>query len=125
RGLVLDVGGTQGDWTLLLVPGFSTWYADDGGERHVLEVHGETGRIGGKWLASEAAGRRAAMAWFGVGGAIAAVGAALGVVGLVVWPLLPFAAAAVFIGACVALVGLFPWFAPARHNLTIRSVTDS
>lgn len=86
RSFALDVAPADLHWSWLLLPAWSTWYDDDRGGRHVLWVHGRTGRVAGPRLVSEAK-------W--VGCAVAILGAAV-VAGVV---------------AAVATV-LFFWFPP-------------
>ncbi len=91
RETYLDLDAAQAAWTWLLVPGWVTWYADDDGEVHVLRVDGATAALDGLVLASPAKGRR----WALIHGTSAALlaGAALvcGLVGLLLWILLPVA----------------------------------
>ncbi|MEZ4235369.1 MAG: hypothetical protein R3F59_04260 [Myxococcota bacterium] len=116
RELFLELDGDGAHWTLLLAPAFATWYADDDGVVHVLTVDGTTGEVRGPRLASVAAGRKWAGVWFVTGGVIGGLGLLLGVVGLIVWVLLPGAGVMMLVGALVAMVGLWPLFAPAAHN---------
>ena len=116
RDLFLEVDGGGAHWTLLLVPGYATWYLDDEGQVRTLLVNGSTGQPGGPRLASPAAGRRWAMIWFATGGGIALLGLVVGVVGLVLWFLLPVAGVLVAIGAVVALAGFWPLGAASGWN---------
>lgn len=73
-------------WTWLLLPAWSTWYADDAGVRHVVWVHGQTGRAAGPRMS-------ASWKWLGCAGVLGGTAVALAVVG-------------------VLLAVLFVWFPP-------------
>lgn len=116
RELFLDVDASGAHWSLLLRPGYTTWYTDDDGRTHVLVVDGSTGKVSGRRLASVARGRKWALGWFAAGGVLVATSGLLGVVGLLIWFLLPVAGVGLVIGALVGLVGIWPLVGPARWN---------
>jgi hypothetical protein len=93
-----------------------TWYADDEGRTHVLLMDGATGEVRGRRLASVARGRKWAIGWFTAGGALVGLGLVLGVVGLVLWFLLPVAGVVIAVGALVGLVGIAPLVQPVQWN---------
>lgn len=102
REVHLDLDAAQAAWTWLLVPGWVAWYVDDAGEAHVVRVDGTTGGLAGLRLASPAKGRRWA-AIHGVGALVlAGAGLVCGVVGLLLWILLPVALA---LGALAVVEG--------------------
>ncbi|MCL4265158.1 MAG: hypothetical protein KJ069_18220 [Anaerolineae bacterium] len=55
-------------WTQLLYPIYTTYYTDDDGKTHTLTIHGQTGRLAGRRLASMKKARR----WSLLIGAVAA-----------------------------------------------------
>ena len=116
RDVFLDIDASGAHWTLLLLPSYATWYRDEEGAVRMISVDGLSGEVSGLRLASVSAGRRAAWMWFGVGGALCALGLVLGVVGLLLWVLLPVAGLLLFVGAIVGLVGFWPLVAPGQHN---------
>ncbi len=112
-------------WTWLLLPMWVSHYTDDAGVRHLLEIHGQTGRVRGVRAASV----RRGLVWAAV---LAAAGLALGLlggvvllVGLALWPLLLLGLAMV----CVALLfvpaalwpAIAPWWWNRRQGLTGRA----
>lgn len=116
RELFLDVDANGAHWTLLLRPGYTTWYTDEAGRTHVLRIDGATGEVAGPRFASVARGRRWALAWFAAGGSIVAVGLLLALVGVVLWFLLPVAGVVLVGGALIGMIGAWPWLQPGRWN---------
>jgi hypothetical protein len=118
RELFLDVDARGAHWSLLLRPGYTTWYLDEDGQTRVVALDATTGEIRGPRMASVARGRAWALGWFAVGGGLALFGLLLGLAGLVLWFLLPVAAGLVGVGVLVGLVGFWPLLQPAAWNRT-------
>ncbi len=88
------------NWSLLLLPAYTTAYEDDEGQAHALLIHGQTGRIDGPRRASMRRARRVSVIVGLVALVILAVGLAMVGAGLMVPPL----AALGIVGVLVALV---------------------
>jgi len=84
------------NWTQLLQPVYATYYTDDNNQPQMIFINGQTGKIGGKRLASQKKG----WLWGGISLLIAAF---LFVIGAV---LIPFASIQPLIGAASALLVL-------------------
>jgi hypothetical protein len=116
RELYVQLRSEQAAWTWMLLPAWSTWYADDEGRVHVLWVDGTTGRAGGPRMSSPVRGRRVALG-LGIAALVLGAGAlAVGLVGVVLWPLLAVAALLVLVALGLAVGALVPLLQPARWN---------
>ena len=91
---------THLNWSLLLLPVYTTAYEDDEGRALALLIHGQTGRIDGPRRASMRRARRVSVIVGLVALVILAVGLAMVAAGLMVPPL----AAVGIVGVLVALV---------------------
>jgi hypothetical protein len=123
RGFRLDGGFHEPVNTLLLLPVVTTWYRDDEGTRHRVWVHGVSGRVVGRRMASV----RRGVAW-GVGLGLLGVGI-LGIAAVLALAGLPLLAAgglgigAFALAAIAAVIALLPLVAALwpplsawRHN---------
>ena len=116
RELRLNLDAEQAQWSWLLVPGWTTWYVDDDGERRILWVDGVSGRTAGPRMASVGQGQK--MAW---ALAISAMGlgclaAFVGLIGVVLWPLLVLAALMFFVAIGLGIAAVPAALGPDRHN---------
>lgn len=116
RDLRLEVAAEQASWTWLLLPGYSTWYADDEGRRHVVLVNGVTGQPGGARLASPAKGRTALLASGAVAALLLGLALLLALLGLALPVLLLLALVAGGLGLGFGLLGLWCWRRPLAWN---------
>lgn len=121
RDLRLDLRADAPHWTWLLTPGFATWYADDDGVRHLLLVHGGTGRVAGPRMASPARGRTVGLGLIAAATALGAAGACAGLLGVVLWILLPVAAVVLLLALVVGCVAFWPFVGPAGWNRAQRA----
>lgn len=116
RDLRLALDAEQAAWTWLLLPGWTTWYDDDEGVRRILWVDGSSGAAAGPRMASPAKGRRLAVG-LALGASICVgVGAVVGVLGIVLWPLLLVAALLFAVAVGLGIAAIPSVFGPARHN---------
>ena len=89
RNFSLDAAYDSQNWTLFLLPMYSTYYLDDEGKKFAVYVNGTSGQMSGVRMASQKKGWR-------IAGIMAAVAVMLLVLGLI-----SFAAAALFVPASV------------------------
>lgn len=96
------------NWTLLLFPMYATYYTDEAGQRHAVWIHGRTGRVAGRRVAST----RSAQTWglgLGCSGLMALALAVLLMAAGLVFPLFFLLGGLVFVAALVVgLAGLIP-----------------
>jgi hypothetical protein len=116
RSVYLQVDPDAAAWTVRLVPQWVAPSVDEGGEVRVLLVDGVSGAASGPRLASVAVGRRWAAIWGVAALSSLAVGAGLGLVGLVLWVLLPVALVLLVLGAGFAVAAGVAWARPAAWN---------
>ncbi len=116
RDVRLEIDADQADWTWLLLPGWTAWYLDDDGVRHVLWADGATGAVAGPRMASPAKGRRAALGLAVLAAVLAAIAVVIGVVGIVLLPLLAVAAFLLLLAFVFAALAIPAALGPARHN---------
>lgn len=96
------------NWTLLLLPLYTTFYQDDEGHAHALLVHGQTGRIDGLRRASMRRARRVSTIVGPVALVIFAIGLVMVGAGLMVPPLAAVGAVGVLIALVVGIAALVP-----------------
>lgn len=96
------------NWTLLLFPLYTTYYTDEAGQRHAVWVHGRTGRVAGRRVASS----RGAQTWglsLGCGGLVVLALAVLLILAGALFPPLAVLGGLIFLaGLGVGLAGLIP-----------------
>lgn len=123
RDLRLEVAAERASWTWLLLPGYSTWYADDEGRRHVVLVNGVTGQPGGARLASPAKGRTSLLACGAVAALLLGLALLLALLGLALPVLLLLALLSGALGLGFGLLGLWCWRRPLAWNAGQLGVT--
>jgi hypothetical protein len=96
------------NWTLLLLPAYTTYYLDDDNQPQPVMIHGQTGRVSGSRRASMARAQRSSLVFLGIGLAIFLLGLILGAVSVAIPPLAPFAVLAVIIGLPGSLAAVIP-----------------
>ena len=73
------------NWTLMLMPAYTTYYVDDDGRPHTLFIHGQSGRLSGQRRASMKRAQKSAI-WLAAVGLIVSVISLLLVAATVVLP---------------------------------------
>lgn len=101
RALELDVDDRDATWSWALFPVWVTRYRDEEGGQHLLMVHGTTGRAVGPRMASPSAAAAHARTASLLAAGLGATGTLVGLLGLLIWVLLPVSALCL-IGALVA-----------------------
>jgi hypothetical protein len=96
------------NWTLMLLPAYTTYYLDDDNRPQPVMLHGQTGRVSGSRRSSMARAQRTSLLLMGIGLAIFLLGLILGGFSMVVPPLAPFAILAMIIGLPCALAAIIP-----------------
>lgn len=88
RGVTVKADYPDVNYTWMLLPMYASWYVDSGGVRRPVLIHGETGQVSGKRLASVTKG----LIWSAVIGTFAlsllVLAGVIGLIGIVLLPLL-------------------------------------
>jgi hypothetical protein len=113
------------NWTLLLLPLYTTFYRDDEGQAHALLVHGQTGRIDGPRRASMRRARRVSTIVGLVALVIFAIGLAMVGAGLMVPPLAAVGAVGVLVALVVGIAALVPMLLVWQFNRRQGTEGDS
>ncbi len=96
------------NWTLLLLPAYTTFYYDDDHCPQSVMIHGQNGAVTGQRRASMRRAQRAAFILFLIGLAIALIGLAVGVAAMYSSDLTAIAAIAFLIGLPLMVSALAP-----------------
>jgi hypothetical protein len=96
------------NWTLLLLPAYTTYYLDDEGQPQPVMIHGQTGRVSGSRRASMQRAQRSSLIFLGVGLIIFLLGLIMGAAAVVIPVLAPFAILGVVIGLPCSLAAFIP-----------------
>lgn len=99
---------TQLNWTLLLLPTFTTYYLDDEGRPQQVMIHGQTGRVTGSRRASMRRAQRASLIFLLVGFTISLLALIMGALSPMIPVLAPFAILGLVIGLPCSLAALVP-----------------
>lgn len=104
------------NWSMLLLPVYTTAYEDDEGQAHALLIHGQTGRIDGPRRASMRRARRVSMIVGLVALVILALGLAMVAAGLMVPPLAAVGVVGVLVALVVGIGALVPMLLVWQFN---------
>ena len=96
------------NWTLLLLPLYTTYYLDDDSHPQAVYLHGQSGAIHGERKASPKRARKSAFVILAVAATIFLLGVVLGLGGLAVPPLLAVGGLGMIAGLLVALGAIIP-----------------
>ena len=96
------------NWTLLLLPAYTTYYLDDDGQPQPVMIHGQTGRVTGSRRASMQRAQRSSLIILVIGLFIFLLGLILGAAAVVIPPLAPFAILGVLVGLPCCLAAFIP-----------------
>lgn len=99
---------TNRNWTLLLLPTYTTYYLDDENQPQPVMLHGQTGRVTGARRASMARAQRSSLIYLSIGLAIFLLGLIMGGFSMLIPPLAPLAILAVVIGLPCSLAAIIP-----------------
>jgi hypothetical protein len=99
---------TQRNWTLLLVPVFTTYYLDDDKKPQPVYINGQTGQTSGMRRASMKRAQRTTLLILAVALVLFLISAALALVGVAVPVLLPVGGVGALIAILVALGAIIP-----------------
>jgi hypothetical protein len=99
---------TNRNWTLLLLPAYSTYYLDDENRPQPVMLHGQTGRVTGSRRSSMARAQRASLIYLSIGLTIFLLGLIMGGLSVMFPPLAPLAILAVVIGLPCSLAAIVP-----------------
>ncbi len=104
------------NWTQLLLPLYATYYTDDSGQAQPVLIHGRTGRVGGRRLASQRKGWQLAGLLAGIALALLAAGLVLAGIGALFPPLLALGGFLVVIAFGAGIGALAPALWPWQWN---------
>ena len=96
------------NWTLMLLPAYSTYYLDDQGQPQAVLLHGQTGRFTGKRRASMQRAQQTSLVLLVIGLALAILGLGAGAGSMILPLLLPIAIVGLLAGLAMMLGALVP-----------------
>lgn len=96
------------NWTLLLLPTYTTYYLDDENNYQPVLIHGQTGLISGNRRASMRRAQRTSFIFLGIALVVFLLGLILGALSVPMPPLAPLAGIAVLVGIVGALLAFIP-----------------
>ncbi len=108
------------NWTLMLLPVYSTFYRDDEGQAQPILLHGQSGRISGPRRASMQRARRAAGWILAAAGLLLLASLGVSAAGLFLPPMLPIGAAGLFLTVLVGLLAAIPLLRAWAFNRSQR-----
>jgi hypothetical protein len=96
------------NWTLLLLPMYTTYYQDDQGQPQSVLINGQTGELCGARRASPHRANRAALGILGIAGVLFILSLALAAASILVAPLLVIGGIGLMLSAFIALAAVIP-----------------
>jgi len=96
------------NWTLLLLPAYTTYYLDDRGQPQAVLLHGQTGRAAGRRRSSMQRARQASLIYFLIGVLLSILGLIAGGLGALVPVLAPLAVLGMLAGLLIMVAALIP-----------------
>jgi hypothetical protein len=104
------------NWTLMLVPVYTSYYTDDEGQPQTVIIHGQSGAASGARRASLKRAQRSAWIVLAVAAVLFVLSLFFGISGVLVPILLPVAAIGVVLAVLVALGALIPLYTVWSFN---------
>lgn len=104
------------NWTLMLLPVYTSFYTDDDNRAQPIWIDGQSGRITGVRRASMQAAQRTALILLGIGVAIFILSVALALAGMVFPPALVIGPIGMAVGAVVGVCAIVPLFRVWQFN---------
>lgn len=97
------------NWTLLLLPAYTTYYLDDERKPQPVLIHGQTGRVSGKRRASQARAQQTALKLLVAAGVVFLFGLLFSVAAFFFPPALAVGVLGLAIALCLALSAVVPY----------------
>ncbi len=96
------------NWTLMLLPVYTTFYLDDENKPQAVLIHGQSGHVTGQRRASMQRAKRTSLIFFIIGLVVALLGLAMGLFSAAMPPLAPLSILAFVVGLPLILAALVP-----------------
>jgi hypothetical protein len=98
----------QQNWTLLLLPLYTTYYLDDDNQPQTILIHGQTGRLSGRRRASMKRAQRAALTIVAVAAVIFVLSLIVAAISFFVPPLIIVATLGIILALAVGMLAIAP-----------------